>query len=83
MDLFFQYTYGTEEDLFNCLQCSELLPIDNAGEGMRGGRKNTGVALLVLISAVCTEAGMCAILARRKTMTEKDFLDAVSKVIKG
>lgn len=50
---------------------------------MRGGRKNTGVALLVLISAVCTEAGMCAILARRKTMTEKDFLDAVSKVIKG
>ncbi|RZC60279.1 hypothetical protein C5167_022028 [Papaver somniferum] len=65
------------------MSCSELLPIDNAGEGMRGGRKNTGVALLVLISAVCTEAGMCAILARRKTMTEKDFLDAVSKVIKG
>ncbi|KAF3659279.1 26S protease regulatory subunit 7, partial [Capsicum annuum] len=35
------------------------------------------------ISSVCTEAGMYAIRARRKTFTEKDFLDAVNKVIKG
>ena len=35
------------------------------------------------IRSVCTEAGMYAIRARRKTVTEKDFLDAVSKVIKG
>merc|ERR1711918_145013 len=34
------------------------------------------------IRSVCTEAGMFAIRARRKTVTEKDFLDAVSKVIK-
>ncbi|KAL2965311.1 hypothetical protein AAZX31_16G053900 [Glycine max] len=33
--------------------------------------------------SVCTEAGMYAIRARRKTVTEKDFLDAVNKVIKG
>ena len=35
------------------------------------------------IRSVCTEAGMFAIRARRKTVTEKDFLDAVGKVIKG
>ncbi|KNC75772.1 26S protease regulatory subunit 7, partial [Sphaeroforma arctica JP610] len=33
--------------------------------------------------SVCTEAGMYAIRARRKVATEKDFLDAVNKVIKG
>jgi len=45
------------------------------------------IALLVTpgadIRSVCTEAGMYAIRARRKTVTEKDFLDAVNKVIKG
>ncbi|KAE8715210.1 26S protease regulatory subunit 7 [Hibiscus syriacus] len=35
------------------------------------------------IRSVCTEAGMYAIRARRKTVTEKVFLDAVNKVIKG
>ncbi|CAI5460693.1 unnamed protein product [Closterium sp. Yama58-4] len=35
------------------------------------------------IRSVCTEAGMYAIRARRKTVTEKDFLEAVNKVIKG
>ncbi|KAM3702312.1 hypothetical protein ACJW31_04G016600 [Castanea mollissima] len=35
------------------------------------------------IRSVCTEAGMFAIRARRKSVTEKDFLDAVDKVIKG
>ncbi|KAI3910887.1 hypothetical protein MKW98_022574 [Papaver atlanticum] len=35
------------------------------------------------IRTVCTEAGMYAIRARRKTITEKDFLNAVEKVIKG
>ncbi|XP_064385085.1 26S proteasome regulatory subunit 7 [Halichondria panicea] len=34
------------------------------------------------IRSVCTEAGMFAIRARRKVATEKDFLDAVNKVIK-
>jgi len=34
------------------------------------------------IHSVCTEAGMYAIRARRKMATEKDFLDAVNKVIK-
>lgn len=34
------------------------------------------------IRSVCTEAGMYAIRARRKLATEKDFLDAVNKVIK-
>ena len=33
--------------------------------------------------SVVTEAGMFAIRARRKMATEKDFLDAVAKVIKG
>eukprot|EP00243_Klebsormidium_subtile_P012239 TRINITY_DN7346_c1_g2_i1.p1 TRINITY_DN7346_c1_g2~~TRINITY_DN7346_c1_g2_i1.p1 ORF type:complete len:397 (+),score=129.48 TRINITY_DN7346_c1_g2_i1:311-1501(+) len=35
------------------------------------------------IRSVCTEAGMYAIRARRKTVSEKDFLEAVNKVIKG
>jgi 26S proteasome regulatory subunit T1 len=35
------------------------------------------------IRSVCTEAGMFAIRARRKTVSEKDFLEAVNKVIKG
>ena len=35
------------------------------------------------IRSVCTEAGMFAIRARRKAVSEKDFLDAVQKVIKG
>ncbi|KAL9270248.1 26S proteasome regulatory subunit 7-like protein [Drosera capensis] len=35
------------------------------------------------IRSVCTEAGMYAIRARRKTVTEKDFPDAMNKVIKG
>ncbi len=35
------------------------------------------------IRSICTEAGMYAIRARRKMATEKDFLDAVNKVIKG
>lgn len=35
------------------------------------------------IRSVCTEAGMYAIRARRKIVTEKDFLTAIEKVIKG
>merc|ERR1712072_1078691 len=35
------------------------------------------------IRSVCTESGMFAIRARRKVVTEKDFLDAINKVIKG
>jgi 26S proteasome regulatory subunit T1 len=34
------------------------------------------------LRSVCTEAGMFAIRARRKVTTEKDFLEAVQKVIK-
>lgn len=34
------------------------------------------------LRSVCTEAGMFAIRARRKVATEKDFLEAVNKVIK-
>ena len=34
------------------------------------------------IRSVCTEAGMFAIRARRKMATEKDFLEAINKVIK-
>ena len=33
--------------------------------------------------AVCTEAGMFAIRARRKAINEKDLLAAIEKVIKG
>lgn len=35
------------------------------------------------IRSVCTEAGMYAIRARRKAISEKDLLDAIEKVIKG
>ena len=35
------------------------------------------------IRSVCTEAGMFAIRARRKSVSEKDLLDAIDKVIKG
>uniref|UniRef100_A0A7S0XGJ0 AAA+ ATPase domain-containing protein n=1 Tax=Mantoniella antarctica TaxID=81844 RepID=A0A7S0XGJ0_9CHLO len=35
------------------------------------------------LHSVCTEAGMFAIRQRRKTVGEKDFLDAIAKVIKG
>ena len=35
------------------------------------------------IRSVCTEAGMFAIRARRKSISEKDLLDAIEKVIKG
>mmetsp|Transcript_25177 Transcript_25177/g.30720 ORF Transcript_25177/g.30720 Transcript_25177/m.30720 type:complete len:445 (+) Transcript_25177:297-1631(+) len=35
------------------------------------------------LRSVCTEAGMFAIRARRKQITEKDLLDAIQKVIKG
>jgi len=34
------------------------------------------------IRSICTEAGMFAIRARRKIATEKDFLEAVNKVVK-
>jgi len=34
------------------------------------------------IHSVCTEAGMFAIRARRKVAAERDFIDAVNKVIK-
>ena len=34
------------------------------------------------LRSVCTEAGMFAIRSRRKSITEKDLLDAISKVIK-
>lgn len=35
------------------------------------------------LRSVCTEAGMFAIRARRRAITEKDLLDAVDKVVKG
>jgi len=35
------------------------------------------------LRSVCTEAGMYAIRDRRKVVNEKDFIDAVNKVIKG
>mgnify|MGYP000879258135 CR=1 FL=1 len=35
------------------------------------------------LRSVCTEAGMFAIRARRKAITEKDLLDSIDKVIKG
>ncbi|EAN33949.1 26S proteasome regulatory subunit 7-like protein [Theileria parva strain Muguga] len=35
------------------------------------------------LRSVCTEAGMFAIRARRKSISEKDLIDAISKVIKG
>merc|ERR1712227_797860 len=35
------------------------------------------------IRSVCTEAGMFAIRARRKSISEKDLIDAINKVVKG
>jgi 26S proteasome regulatory subunit T1 len=35
------------------------------------------------LQSVCTEAGMFSIRARRKSVSEKDFLDSVNKVVKG
>ncbi|CEM31408.1 unnamed protein product [Vitrella brassicaformis CCMP3155] len=35
------------------------------------------------IRSVCTEAGMFAIRARRKSISEKDLIEAINKVIKG
>eukprot|EP01038_Epipyxis_sp_PR26KG_P015174 gene15174-20440_t len=35
------------------------------------------------LRSVCTEAGMYSIRARRKSVSEKDFLDSINKVIKG
>ncbi|EKX73717.1 26S proteasome regulatory subunit 7, putative [Theileria equi strain WA] len=35
------------------------------------------------LRSVCTEAGMFAIRARRKSISEKDLIEAISKVIKG
>ena len=35
------------------------------------------------LRSVCTEAGMFAIRARRKSVSEKDYLDSVNKVVKG
>ena len=35
------------------------------------------------IRSVCTEAGMFAIRARRKHLSEKDLMDSIDKVIKG
>ena len=35
------------------------------------------------LRSVCTEAGMFAIRARRKAISEKDLLEAIEKVIKG
>eukprot|EP01084_Bolivina_argentea_P318025 551441_1 len=35
------------------------------------------------LRSVCTEAGMFAIRARKKSISEQDFLDAVTKVVKG
>lgn len=34
------------------------------------------------LRSVCTEAGMFAIRSRRKSVSEKDFLDAINKVVK-
>ena len=35
------------------------------------------------LRSVCTEAGMFAIRARRKSISEKDLLESIEKVIKG
>ena len=35
------------------------------------------------MKSVCTEAGMFAIRARRKLITEQDFLDSIDKVVRG
>lgn len=34
------------------------------------------------LRAVCSEAGMFAIRSRRKSISEKDFLEAINKVVK-
>ena len=34
------------------------------------------------LRAVCSEAGMFAIRARRRSISEKDFLEAINKVVK-
>ena len=61
-------------------------------KGMNTDKKNIRMELLARlcpnctgaeIRSVCTEAGMFAIRARRKQVTEKDLLDAIEKVIKG
>lgn len=61
-------------------------------KSMNTDRKNIRMELLARlcpnctgaeIRSVCTEAGMFAIRARRKQVTEKDLLDAIEKVIKG
>lgn len=46
------------------------------------GKKCFFLKFLFNFRSVCTEAGMFAIRARRKVATEKDFLEAVNKVIK-
>ena len=35
------------------------------------------------LRSVCTEAGMFAIRARRKAISEKDLIESIEKVIKG
>jgi 26S proteasome regulatory subunit T1 len=35
------------------------------------------------IRSVCTEAGMFAIRQRRKSISERDLMDSIEKVIKG
>lgn len=35
------------------------------------------------IRSVCTEAGMFAIRSRRKSISEKDLMESIDKVIKG
>merc|ERR1719324_2071920 len=35
------------------------------------------------LRSVCTEAGMFAIRSRRKSISEKDLIDSVNKVVKG
>lgn len=43
------------------------------------GPNTTGADL----RSVCTEAGIFAIRSRRKSVSERDFLDSIAKVIKG
>jgi len=35
------------------------------------------------LRSVCTEAGMFCLRARRKSISEKDFIESVNKVVKG
>ncbi|PWA79344.1 hypothetical protein CTI12_AA205950 [Artemisia annua] len=62
-----------------------MLEIVNQLDGFdaRGNIKVLMATNRCRLMSVCTEAGMYAIRAPRKTVTEKDFLDAVNKVIKG